>query len=118
DAGGRAVVVGRLGENLPGELRERIAGHPRSVGAAHPEDVLAALPDGPQVTAPAGLDVAIGLHRVAGGSAVHLLRYDYDERADGVPPLAALELRVRLPEGLARCRAVTPGGEIPATVSG
>jgi hypothetical protein len=117
DAGGRAIVVGRLGENLPGELRERIAGHPRSVRAGAPEEVHAALPDGPQVTAPDGLDVAIGLHRVAGGIAVHLLRYDYDEDADGVPPLAGLELRVRLPEGLARCRAVTPGGEIPATAA-
>jgi hypothetical protein len=117
DAGGRALVVGRLGENLDAGVRERLAGHPRTVHVAEPQDIIAALPDGPQVGAPAELDAAIGLHRVAGGVAVHLLRYDFDEAADGVPVLDALELSVRLPAGLTHCRALTPEGEIASTMS-
>jgi hypothetical protein len=117
DAGGRAIVVGRLGENLAAGLRERLARHPRAVHVAAPEDVPAALPDGPQVSVTAGLDAAIGLHRVADGVAVHLLRYDHDEAADGVPVLDALELSVRLPAALVRCRALTPAGEIASTMS-
>jgi hypothetical protein len=117
DGGGRAIVVGRLGANLDAGLRERLTGHPRAVHAAAPEDVLEALPDGRQVSAPGGLDAAIGLHLVADGVAVHLLRYDYDEAADRVPPLAALELSIRLPGGLTRCRALTSGGEIPSALS-
>ena len=96
--GGRAIVTGRLGESLSGDRRERLAGHSGIVRVAGPEAVVAALPDGPQVIAPPGLDAAVGLHRVAGGIAVHILRYAYDADADRVPELEELELSVRLPE--------------------
>jgi hypothetical protein len=62
------------------------------------------------VTAPEGLDAAVGLHRVAGGVAVHVLRYAYDSEADAVPELAELELSVRL-DGVAIAGAeALPGG--------
>jgi hypothetical protein len=117
DAGGGAIVVGRLAENLDPGRRERLARHPRAVHAAAPEGVPASLPDGPQVRAPAGLDAAIGLHRTAGGTAVHLLRYDYDEAAGRVPALDRLELAIRSAGGFTHCRALTPDGEIPSTLS-
>jgi hypothetical protein len=43
---------------------------------------------------------------------VHVVRYDYDEAADAVPPLARLELTIRLPEAFARAEAVSPGGAL------
>jgi hypothetical protein len=94
--GGHAIVSGRLGDNLDAGRRERLAGHARARPVAAPADIVPALPGGPQVTAPAALDAAVGLHRVADGIAVHLLRYAYDAAADRVPVLQDLELRVRL----------------------
>ena len=80
------------------------------IRVAAPEGVVGALPDGPQVVAPAGLDAALGLHRVADGVAVHLLRYSYDEAADRVPDLAELELSVRLGEVALAGAEVVPEG--------
>jgi hypothetical protein len=82
-----------------------------------PVDVPGALPEGPQVRAPAGLDAAVGLHRVASGVAVHLLRYDYDEAADRVPPIDDLELSVRLAGGIAGCRALAPQREVTSALA-
>jgi hypothetical protein len=96
DGGGRTVVVGRLGENLDAVRRERLLAHPSAIPIDAPEAVPSALPDGPQVIVPEGLDAAIGLHRVADGVAVHVLRYDYDAALDRVPQLADLQLGVRL----------------------
>jgi hypothetical protein len=111
DDGGRAIVAGRLGDDLDADRQKRLAGHARALRLASPEEVVAALPDGPQVTAPEGLDAAIGLHRVADGIAVHVLRYAYDEAADRVPRLEDLELSVRL-AGV----AVSGAGAVPADV--
>jgi hypothetical protein len=96
DGGGRAIVAGRLGDNLDAGRQKRLAGHARALRVAAPAEVVTALPDGRQLTAPDGLDAAIGLHRVADGVAVHILRYAYDAAADRVPELGDLELRVRL----------------------
>jgi hypothetical protein len=96
DAGGRSVVVGRFGENLDVARRERLLAHPGAIRVDTSDAVVSALPNGPQVTAPAGVDAAIGLHRVAAGVAVHLLRYSYDAAADCVPRLDCVELSVRL----------------------
>ena len=92
-------MTGRLGDTLDGDRRESLEGHSGVVRVAGPAAALAAQPDGPQVIAPPGLDAAIGLHRVADGVAVHILRYAYDADADRVPELAELELSVRLAGG-------------------
>src|SRR6185312_12456978 len=92
DGGGRAIVTGRLGDALDGDRRERLEGHPGAVRVAGPEAVVGALPDGPQVIASRSLDAAVGLHRVAGGVAVHILRYADDADADRVPAVDDLEL--------------------------
>ena len=65
---------------------------------------------------PAGFDAAIGLQRIDGGVAVHVLRYAYDEAADGVPVLPDLELRVRLP-GVSRVSQTAPADVSAAIVS-
>jgi len=110
DGGGRAIVAGRLGENLDSGRRACLDGHVRIARVAAPEDVVGALPDGPQVVAPAGLDAALGLHRVADGVAVHLLRYSYDGAVDRVPRLAELELSVRLGDVAVAGAEVVPEG--------
>jgi hypothetical protein len=110
DGGGRAIVAGRLGENLDAGRLARLAGHPGVLRVAGPEATAGALPDGPQVIAPDGLDACIGLHRVAGGVAVHILRYGYDPAADRVPPLEECEIAVRLADAAVAGVAAVPEG--------
>jgi hypothetical protein len=71
----------------------------------------------PQVVVDRSTDLAICVHRIAEGAAVHLIRYDYDAPSDAVPPLALLELSVRLPETFSRVRAVSPGGDLRAALA-
>jgi hypothetical protein len=110
DGGGRAIVAGRLGDNLDADRQKRLAGHARALRVAAPAEVVPALPDGPQVTAPAALDAALGLHRVAGGIAIHVLRYAYDAAADRVPELDELELSVRLADVAVTGAEAVPSG--------
>ncbi|HEX5556321.1 MAG TPA: hypothetical protein VFX13_01745 [Gaiellales bacterium] len=110
DGGGRAIVAGRLGDNLDAGRQKRLAGHARALRVAAPAEVVAALPDGPQVTAPDGLDAAVGLHRVADGVAVHILRYAYDAAADRVRDLQEMEIRVRLEDVHVTAAEAVPSG--------
>jgi hypothetical protein len=78
------------------------------------------MPDGsdPQVVVdPAVADFAICVHRLAGAAAVHLIRYDYDEAADAVPPLPRLELSIRLPEAFSRAETVSPHRDLKAALT-
>jgi hypothetical protein len=75
-----------------------------------------ALPHDPQVTVESDADFALCIHRVKEGAALHLIRYDYDEEADRVPPLPRLELSVRLPFTPTEATAFSPGGELRATL--
>ncbi|MFL6097046.1 MAG: hypothetical protein ACJ71Y_16465, partial [Blastococcus sp.] len=97
DGGGRAVVTGELGTNLPDELREKLTAHPAVSRAAH-SDVDGLLPLGRQVSG-AGLEgVAVNIQRLADGSAaVHLVNYDYDDARDAVVARSDVALTVRLP---------------------
>lgn len=71
------------------------------------------LPHGPQVRVVDGrTDAAVALQRVEGGCALHLIRYDYDDDADRVPPLETLALDVRLPFAPSDARAFSPGGDL------
>jgi hypothetical protein len=74
----------------------------------------------PQVVVESDADFALCIHRIDGGAALHLIRYDYDEAADAVPPLDRLELSVRLPDTFSTVEAISPGGSLRAalTVSG
>jgi hypothetical protein len=78
---------------------------------------LAQLPYGPQVRlVDRRTDAAVTLHRVEGGCALHLIRYDYDEDADRIPPLDELVLDVRLPFEPGEVEAFSPGGELSVAV--
>jgi hypothetical protein len=117
EGGGRAIVIGRLGENLDAGRRGRLSRHPGAPHVDGPAEAVTALPDGPQVVVPESFDAAVGLHRVDVGVAVHLLRYAYDAALDQVPVLDAVQLSIRLPDELTRCAALTPGGELACAMS-
>jgi hypothetical protein len=71
----------------------------------------------PQVVVDSDADLALGIHRIDGGAAVHVIRYDYDEAADAVPPLERLELSIRLPQAFSRAETLSPAGDLRATLS-
>jgi hypothetical protein len=108
--GGRLVVAGELGTNLGDRMRPIVQRPDVTVTDAFGFDV-GLLPHGPQVQVVDGwTDAALTLQRVDGGCALHLIRYDYDEVEDRVPPLDRLVLDVRLPFDPADVRAFGPEG--------
>ena len=108
--GGHALIVGELGANLDVETRQAILHHPRAT-RLDAASLPAHLPGGPQVRVQGTerLDLAINIQRVDGGAAVHVLRYDYDERQDRVPVLPELTVEIRLPEQFDTCTIYSPG---------
>jgi hypothetical protein len=78
------------------------------------------LPQGPQVRVTGQGLVTVNIQRVADGTAVHIIRYDYDETQDRVPTLPELTLELRLPGMGTGAFAHCPGGELEAslTISG
>jgi hypothetical protein len=106
DAGGRVVAVGAPDAAL-GE-------HPGLTTV--PALDVAALPGGPQVVVDAAADLAVCVHAVADGAALHVIRYDHDDAADAVPPLPELELELRLPAPHTRATAFSPGGDLGVTL--
>jgi hypothetical protein len=71
----------------------------------------------PQVLVKSDADFAICIHRVAEGAAVHLIRYDYDAAADAVPILPRLELSIRLAETFTTVEAISPAGDLQASMA-
>jgi hypothetical protein len=116
EAGGRLVALGDLGTNL-GDRPRAVFDHAGTTRAEAFGFSLGLLPGGPQVEVLEGrTDVAVNLHRLDGGCALHLIRYDYDEVADRVPPLDRLVLELRLPFDIGEVKAFTPDGELVAAV--
>jgi hypothetical protein len=114
DTGGRLVVLGDLGSNL-GRRMEALMRRDGTVLAEPFRFSLDMLPFGPQVHVVDGVaDLVVSLHRVEGGTALHLIRYDYDEAADRVPKLDRLVLDVRLPFEPGAVEAVSPHGDLVA----
>jgi hypothetical protein len=110
DGGGRLVVVGDLGTNLPAEERKALLDHAGTV-RAELDDVDGQLPLGRQVRV-TGEDVAVNTMRLADGSAaVHLVNYGYDEHLDAVSALSDVELTVTLPLTAARATVLTAEGK-------
>jgi hypothetical protein len=70
--------------------------------------------DDPQVRLEGAHDLALAVHRVEAGAALHLVRYGYDEDGDRVPPLPELALELRLPTTCGSARAVSPDGRLDA----
>jgi hypothetical protein len=53
---------------------------------------------------------------VAGGAAVHLLRYDYDKNLDRLPDLPELEIELRLSGRFSDVEVYSPRGEKGASL--
>jgi hypothetical protein len=113
--GGRLVVSGDLGTNLGDRMRPLLERADVTVTDTFGFE-LEHLPFPPQVLVVEGLtDAVVTLQRVEGGCALHLIRYDYDEEADRVPPLDRLVLEVRVPVDAHGVEAFGPGGGLTAT---
>jgi len=116
---GRLLVIGELGTNLPSAERDAILNHQGTrrveVGAAFD---LNWLPFGQQVQLSVPADIAVNLQRVAGGVAIHILRYDYDSSQDKVPTLDELNLDLRLPGNFSDLEVFSPGESPKAKLEG
>ncbi|MDF2760076.1 MAG: hypothetical protein K0S99_2710, partial [Thermomicrobiales bacterium] len=109
--GTRLVVLEEFGINLPTEVVGPILDHPgvhrvSLVPGITVEDLL----DEPQARVMPGGDLMINVQRVAGGAAVHLIRYDFDAQQDRTPPLPELSVELRLPERFGRISVHSPSG--------
>jgi hypothetical protein len=112
DGGGRLVVAGALGTNLGDRMRAVLDRPDVTVTDAFGFE-LDHLAPGPQLRVVDGrTDAAVALHRIDGGCALHLIRYDYDDDADRVPPLGELVLDVRLPFAPTDAQAFSPGRDL------
>jgi hypothetical protein len=69
------------------------------------------LPGGPQVRLTSAANVAVNPQVVEHGIALHIVRYDFDEANDIVPPLPSLAIDIRLPMSVGRASIVAPGAE-------
>jgi hypothetical protein len=100
--------------DLTGEQQELV----REYAAAGGRVVEAVELDDPQVVVDAdAAEFALCIHRVKAGAALHLIRYDYDERHDLVRALPRLELAVRLPERFSKATAYSPHGDLRAALT-
>jgi hypothetical protein len=116
--GGRLLILGELGINLPGDLRLALLDHERATTRDSEEAFhTAALPQGLQVRIDGAEQIAIHIQRVKSGAAVHIIRYDYDEAIDRVPPLDRLNLEIRLPERFSCVTAHSAGDAPDATLT-
>ncbi len=107
-SGGRLLVLGEMGSNLPASTRTAILGHSRVTTAPTDDFQVPHLADSPQVRFSNSARVAVNVQRIESGAAVHLIRYDYDESSDTVPVLAELSLELRLAERFGSVSACSP----------
>jgi hypothetical protein len=117
EGGGRLVVLGDLGGNLPEESRRALLEHARTTWNPEPEEFdPSLLPFGLQVSLSTQTDIAINIQKVPSGAAVHLLRYDFDRTLDRLPDLPELELELRLPAQFGNVDVYSPAGELSASL--
>ena len=117
ESGGRLVVLGDLGANLPEETRLALLEHASTTWNPDPDGFdPSLLPSGLQANLTPAADLAINVQRVARGAAVHLIRYDYDNAQDSLPALPELDLELRLPVAFGKVEVFSPGGELAASL--
>lgn len=116
EKGGHLVVLGGLATNLPDAPREALLAHPNTALSALANFAPSMLVGGPQVSTHSAANLAVNIQRVPAGAALHLIRYDYDEANDRVPPLPELSLDVRLPGPYSVAEVFSPGESPELTV--
>jgi len=105
DGGGRVVVTGDVATNLPAEAGRRLLEHPGCTRAEHDDPVGLQAGD-EQVRVGAGL--AVNLHDIGTGTAVHLVNHAYDDQADRARDVRNVALSVRLPHPCSHALLVRP----------
>ena len=110
EQGGYLLVIGELGNNLPTKEQEALLTHPGTSRINHGSGFnISWLRAEPQIRLSARASLAINLQRVEAGTAVHIIRYDYDFEKDQVPPLEELDLELNLPGSFSSVEAFAPG---------
>ena len=118
DHGGRVLVLGGLGANLADPVRRRIVENANTTCVDGGDlRILDSLPSGRQARLGQPANLAISVHRVDRGAAIHLIRYDFDEEIDRTPILQELTLDLRLPETFAHPSAYSPNGAMEASLT-
>jgi hypothetical protein len=117
EKGGGLLVLGELGMSLPEAERAMLVDHPRTTRLPGLEGFNQfSLPGGPQVALLSGGDLAIHVQRVAGGAAVHIIRYDYDEAQDRVALIPGISFDLRLAETFYSLDVFSPNGSPQASM--
>lgn len=117
ERGGAVITDAELGDNLPEADRRALLEHPGTRIVDRDAYRSTVLEGERQLQLGGTPNLAITLQRVERGVAVHILRYDYDEAADAVPPMDALEVSVRLPEQYDTATTFDQANRLSATLS-
>ena len=117
--GGRLVVVGALGRNLPDDDIRAVLEHRHTVIAGGADEFTPGLlAGGPQVTVDTDVDLALNIHQLGEKeAALHFIRYDYDQQTDAVPVLPELTLNVRLSRPFRQATALSPDGRLSVSMT-
>ena len=116
EQGGRLLVLGRLGDNLPLNEQQSLLTHPNT-HQAKGDFNLSQLPLGVQSHCDPMTDLALNVQQVDGGAVVHIIRYDFNEESDCVPLLPELTLALRLPQHFERSEGYSPGSRPEVSLS-
>ena len=108
DGGGRVVLQGAYGGELDDAVVRELVDHAGTVRSGSVEETVAAVE--PEVLVDLGTSGAVSLQVApAGGWAVHLVNYDYDQGSDRVRPRADLAVQVRTDQPFTRATVHAPG---------
>jgi hypothetical protein len=107
DGGGRVVLQGVYGGEL-GDVAHALVDHPRTERSGSAEETVALVE--PEVLADLGPSAAVSLQLApAGGWALHVVNYDYDDELDEVRVRTDVEVRVRTEERFTHATVHAPG---------
>ena len=108
DAGGHTVLRGAYGTELTQRPAMEVIGHPHTTVVENLGEVIANTTT--EVVAELGESAAVSLHSLAdGGTALHVVNYDYDDRADSVRVRRDTRLGIRSTDSFRTATLHKPG---------